>query len=243
MRLLLLSFCLLCPTLLTAQILQGIIVDEESGEPLPKVWIHNLASGESAISGLTGSFSITAQKEDNLQFSLIGYTSKSLLPASEQYLRVTLSKKRVAIDTIVIRPGLTPYQEDSLNRRAIYGKKVDEKPAKFKFNKPNRLYGGTSSFNAPVSSLFQKKTKKYKRLKAFQDRFKNSERQLFVDTRYTPALVQKLTGLQDDSLARFMNQYPMDYDYARAASDLELMMWIKHNYKEWLKQPPAKKGE
>jgi len=37
-------------------------------------------------------------------------------------------------------------------------------------------------------------------------------------------------------MAEFMNQYPMDYDYARAASDLEIKMWIKYNYQDYLKK-------
>jgi hypothetical protein len=34
-----------------------------------------------------------------------------------------------------------------------------------------------------------------------------------------------------------MNAYPMDYDYARAATDLELKMWIRFHYREWKKNP------
>jgi hypothetical protein len=31
-----------------------------------------------------------------------------------------------------------------------------------------------------------------------------------------------------------MNTYPMDYEFARTATDLELKMWIRHNYKDYL---------
>lgn len=221
--------------------LRGIVADAASGGALQGVLIENRNSGTITASDAYGGYAVFVRKGDVLRFSLLGYTTKELAvfsDAEEQYERIPLDKQIVAIDTVVIRPGLSPYQKDSLRRGVIFGKKLAEKPAMLKFNKPHPLYGGTGSINAPISSLLQKKTKKYRRLKAFQDRFKKDEKQLFVDSRYTPVLVQELTGLHDDSLALFMNRYPLAYDYARSASDLELMMWIKYNYREWTGTKP-----
>jgi hypothetical protein len=50
-------------------------------------------------------------------------------------------------------------------------------------------------------------------------------------------LVAALTGLTGDTVGYFMNANPMPFDYARAATDLELKMWIRYNYKQWLKNP------
>jgi hypothetical protein len=36
-----------------------------------------------------------------------------------------------------------------------------------------------------------------------------------------------------------MYAYPMAYDFARTATDLELKMWIRDNYREWLKTQQA----
>jgi hypothetical protein len=57
--------------------------------------------------------------------------------------------------------------------------------------------------------------------------------QKYVDTRYTASLVNKLTGLSGDTLATFMNTYPMEYEYARHATDLELKAWVRDNYKDY----------
>lgn len=236
MRLLLFLVFVQLTAVAWGQQLKGLVVDRETGEPLAKAWIHGLSSGTNAFTDISGSFEIMVSQQDNLHVSLVGYEAlDAVVTPGQQYLKVSLAKKRVAMDTVVIRPGLTDYQQDSLERRAIYGKKVDEKPAKFGLRLPNATYGGTASFNAPISSIIQKRTKKYKRLKAFQDRFRKNEGQLFVDSRYTPVLVQELTGLKEDSLALFMSRYPMPYDFARQASQLELMMWVKYNYREWVK--------
>jgi hypothetical protein len=34
-----------------------------------------------------------------------------------------------------------------------------------------------------------------------------------------------------------MNAYPMPYDFARVASELEIKVWIREQFKEWLKNP------
>ncbi|GBL35256.1 hypothetical protein EMGBS15_08510 [Filimonas sp.] len=45
-----------------------------------------------------------------------------------------------------------------------------------------------------------------------------------------------MTQLEGDDLASFMNQYPMDYEYARVATELEIKMWIKYNFQDYLKK-------
>jgi len=44
-----------------------------------------------------------------------------------------------------------------------------------------------------------------------------------------------MTGLTGDSIHLFMQQYPIDYEFARSATDLEIKMWVRNNYKQWLK--------
>jgi hypothetical protein len=62
------------------------------------------------------------------------------------------------------------------------------------------------------------------------------EQDQFVDSRYTPDLVNTLTNLDGDTLAYFMHQYPMPHDYARTATALELKMWIRYNFKVFMQQ-------
>lgn len=225
--------------------LQGGFRDSQSGEPLNNVLIRNLNSGVVTYSDASGDFSAMVSYGDSLSCSIIGYESRTVYILSEtpeQYLLLKLSRKIVAIDTVIVR-ALTKYQQDSLVNREIFGKKVDEKPARFKRAKKDPLYGGSGSgilnFDAPISSLIQKRTKKYKRLKAFQDRYKNDEKQLYAGSRYTPELITSLTGLTNDSLSLFMKAFPVAYEFVRAATDLELKMWIRYNYRTWLLKPPS----
>lgn len=49
-------------------------------------------------------------------------------------------------------------------------------------------------------------------------------------------MVERLTGLRNDSLAYFMNSYSMTYDMARSMSEPEIAYWIKANYAGWDRQ-------
>jgi hypothetical protein len=220
--------------------LSGTLSDAQSGESLNSVLIRNLNSGSVTYTDISGNFSIEANPGDSLLCSMVGYESRMVFITSkelEQHLLLKLSRKIIAIDTVVVR-SLTKYQQDSLANREIFGKKVDEKPAKFGMVKWKYQEAGKPlKFDAPISSLIQKRTKKYKRLKAFQDRYKQDEKQFYADSRYTPELVTNLTGLMNDSLVLFMKTFPVAYDFSRAATDLELKMWIKYNHKTWLLKP------
>lgn len=233
----LLFFCLKA----AAQQLQGIVMDKLTGYTLQDVTIFNKSKKSLIRTDESGAFSIAATRGDTLEVSLTGYFSQTIFMNSgtNLYRRIVLPRKIISLDTVTVS-GLTDYQRDSMERRAVFGKKADEKPAKFKLQKRHPLYGGpgegTIRFDAPLSSLIQKKTKKYKRLKAFQDSYWQNENHFFIDTRYNKDTVALLTGLSGDSLTLFINSYPMPIDFARAATELEIKMWIKYNYKIWMKK-------
>ncbi|WP_118949966.1 peptidase associated/transthyretin-like domain-containing protein [Taibaiella helva] len=221
---------------LRAQQLYGVVVDAATGTPLPAVGIDNDRSGEHILSSEKGTYSIAVKSGDRVRFKLLGYTVREFLVGSgeaEQYQRIPLEKYLQHIDTVVVRPGLSDYQRDSLEYRRLFGKKVAQERVRFGLNKRGPPGGFGLVFNNPISAPYQRFARKYKRLRAFQRRFKAQEKQSFIDTRYTPDEVHALTGLTGDTLAAFMNTYPMPYDYARTASDLEISMWIRSNYRQW----------
>ncbi len=220
--------------------LKGIVSDTETGELLGGVLVTNTSRHISAFTDEHGGFILEAYAGDTVRVSVTGYLTRSLvIPANGTsfFRRIALSRNLIAIDTVVIRADLSPYQQDSLERRGLYGDKLDKRPAKFGLSKPHPLYGGsgagTVSFNGPISSISQKYSKRYKRLKAFREQFNTDEQRRFTESRYNEEIVAGLTGLKDEALRNFMNTYPIAYDFARTATDVEIQMWIRYNYRVW----------
>jgi hypothetical protein len=228
-RFLLLILCSLCCSLTAgAQIgltspgvLKGQIVDAVSGEPLTAVTVINAATQQSAFTDASGTFVIRAAAGQRIIFSYLGYKTQEL-KAPEGYTsqRIELARQSYQMNEYIVRPKYTPYQADSIQRHSTYQRALARKK------------GG--SLGSPVTLLAEKLSKRSKQIFRFQQEFNYWEDQRYIDTRYTPELVGALTRLEGDTLASFMNAYPMPHDYARAASELELKMWIRTNYREWL---------
>lgn len=204
------------------QVLKGVVADAESGETLFPVTVVNLSTQESTYSNKMGEFSISAKNGDQIMFSFIGYeTVKRPMPPTLNIanIRVDMKLQNYQLQNVLVR-GLTKYQKDSIERRATYIRTLSRQK--------------TTTIMSPVSLLAERLSKRSKQIYNFQKSFNYWEGQRFIDSRYTPELVNTLTGLTNDSLAHFMNAYPMPQDYARSATELELKMWIRYNYKQWV---------
>lgn len=182
------------------------------------------------MSDANGAYSIVAYKNDVIEFSSLGYYSYNMsMPEEGKVTRkITLNKKAFALDEVVIGPQYTPYQIDSIKRRQLY------KSALTRGFASSSVMG---SIFSPVSALAEQFSRESKQAKRFQQNYGKWEAQRFVDTRYSFDEVQTLTGLTGDTLAAFINAYPMAMDYAKTATDMEVKMWIKYNYREWIKNP------
>lgn len=226
---LLLSFCCFSGACFS-QVLEGVVTDYDAGTAMAGVVLRNVETNQGGTTNADGKFKIRASKNDEIEFSYLGYYSfRMRMPeASNVFRRLSLKKKLFELDEIEIRPDYTPYQLDSIERRKTYNLAL------------NRGFASSSvlgSVFSPASALAEQFDKKSKQIKRFQENYFKWEDQKFIDTRYSFGEVEKLTNLHGDTLAAFINTYPMPVDYARTASDLEIKMWIKYNYREWIKKP------
>jgi hypothetical protein len=225
-KLFLFLLILVCASLVDAQvILKGSVLDSATYKPMSLVRVENMTSHKGDFTSLTGEFSIEGKEGDYIIFSYVGFKNKTVRLRQEinnVKQSIFLSLKPVNLQTVIIKQGPTEYQKDSAYRADTY---------KDIFN-----YEQSKSVMSPVTSIYQKFSKKHKQIRHFQEQIVDNEQQKFIDTRYTPELVSLLTKLNEDDLADFMKAYPMEYEYARAASDLEIKMWIKYNFQEYSKK-------
>ena len=225
----------------SAQTLTGTVVDGQTLKPLYPVSIANLASGEATVTDATGKYSLAARTGDVLSYSFIQYHTVQRLAYPDSVVAVSLFPLSVELQEFILRPDYSPYQKDSAEMSALYSKELHVKKIT-----PSLSGGSDNGFGISatglISSMAQKMSKSYKRNKRFKKTFKQDMEQKYIDTKYAPGLVTALTGFTGDTLAVFMNHYPMDYAFARASTDLELKMWIRNNYKEYLEKNNYQKG-
>lgn len=214
---------------LYAQKFSGIVVDAYNNQPLPFVNIINNTKNNSSISEQNGTFSIEAKANDFIAFTAIGYDTVIMMltagVTTGWYKRVRMNKKVYSIGEVEIS-ALTPYQQDSVERRATYASQLNEQKVR--------------SVMSPITALADNISRKKRMLWRFQRNFAKWEDEKYIDTRYTAAIVTSVTGLSEQEAYRFMAAYPIDADYARVATDIEIQMWISYNFKQWSKKPGNK---
>jgi hypothetical protein len=203
--------------------LKGKIVDSTFKNSLSAVSIENMTTHKGTYSNSNGEFVLEAREGDYIYCTFVGYKSTSYRVYggdANRTVNIIMAIKPVQLKDVTILRGMTKYQKDSANRASLYQDAFE--------------YNQQKSAMTPITSVYQKFSKKYKNLRKFQSQIVNNEQQKFIDTRYSKELVSDMTKLPIDSVNTFMNLYPMPYDYARVASDLEIKMWIKYNYQDYL---------
>ena len=205
--------------------MQGVVNDAATGLPLLGVTVVNEYTQKATLTDQNGLYVIPAKQGDLITFSYVGYkTIHKAKPISViiSTQNIGMEQTEYLLDEISVRPGLlSQYQLDSSERAAIYKVPLQR-------THPNPIA-------SPAGALAEMFSKRAKRVYAFQKNFAEGEIEKFIDTRYTPELVTKLTGLTGDSIGHFMYANQMPYDFARTATDLELKMWIRSSFRTWIK--------
>lgn len=213
--------------------IQGTLLSMDTGDPIGGAVVGNSTTRNTAVSGADGSFRIYAKKDDRVVVTAAGYEPYFFTSTGYNGAAGTIRLHVIAseLNEVIVRPRYYQYQADSARRASTYQRTMARQR--------------TSSAMSPVSLLAERFNARSKQIRRFQQEFNAWEDQRFIDVRYNTDIVTQLTGLRGDSLAAFMNAYPMPYDYARAASELELKMWIRNNYREWIVRPfvPAVRPE
>jgi len=225
-RLLIVLLSFIVASQVDAQIVfKGTIIDSAKNITINSVRVENLSTHQGDYSNLDGFFSIEGKEGDYIIFSYLGFNNKvirlsSSFNNSNQIIKMTV--KTVGLKGVTIKQGPTQYQTDSAKRADIYKDAFE--------------YTQSKSAMSPITSLYQIFSKKHKNMRHFQDQIVDIEKQKFIGTRYSEELTAQMTGLKDDALIKFMQAYPMEVEFARAASDLEIKMWIKYNFQEYSKK-------
>jgi hypothetical protein len=212
-----------------AQVVEGIVLDEEHHAPVAGVSISNKKNGYSALSDDDGRFTIRAVYGDVLFFTHMSFeteTRKILNVDKGNVLEVVLVPATHKLQQVIVS-GRTKYQRDSAERHEIYGHEL----ARPLVPKPKYLGLGCAGCFGWIADKITGNSKGPKR---FKKSFAADDEQLFIDSRYNVSLVSLLTGMNDaDSAAAFILRYPMEYQFARAATDLELKAWVRYKYREY----------
>lgn len=189
--------------------------------PLPGVSVKNIRSGMLAVSGTDGRFRINALPADTLLFTAIGYIPVAMRAGS---LPAVLRMRTQITQLPGIEVRKRTHTADSIALREEYRKQFD-------FRRPKWHEVGMitpTGIAVNIHKLYKALSfANNKRSDTFKKRLRNHEQEQFIDQRFTPELVGRFTGLQGDSLTRFMNTRRPDFKFAREAADYDFLLFIR----------------
>jgi hypothetical protein len=210
------------------QELAGKIVKKGGREILIGVSVINLNLKRGNISDMGGNYKIPTLLGDTILFSSAGYQPDTLIVRSYMFSEswlVDLTPNIVALPYANVEEE-SNYQFDSLKRRDEYRFLLDRKhPVKFMNEKRP---GDAPGLNFSPLGYYSKGEKRKRRLKK---RLQLEEEDFYIDYKFPPARVARLTQLKGDSLQLFLRIYRPSYAFCRKANSQDMLLYINDKLK------------
>ena len=128
-RLLLILILFLGCVRLSAQI-QGVVVDADSGDPLPYLNVYYEGKGVGTITDIDGNYSISSHPGwTKLTFSMVGYRTQVITVSSKTTRLDVKMKPDLVLDEVVIKPKKEKYSRKNNPAVELMKKVVNAKKA------------------------------------------------------------------------------------------------------------------
>lgn len=209
--------------------------------PLDRVSVLS-SSGRGTMTDSAGNYEITVPSDDSIYFSYLGrptvkYPVKNINTLNS--FDIALHVDPVELKEVRVMPR--DYREDSIQNRKDYEKFFDfKKPNPFTLNSGSSGLGMGAGFDVDqIIRYFQ--FDRTRRLLAFQRRLVEDEEDKYIDHRFNPSMVLRVTHLQGDELDTFMTKYRPSYNFCKRATDYDLMEYTKLAFTEYQKDQKDRK--
>lgn len=211
----------------TAQVrISGMVADQDTKTGLPAVTIINRRTMTGTLSNETGRYYIESMPGDTLEFSMLSYYSKIMVtPAMSASLNIDMVKRVFGLQEVFVRGR--NYHRDSLSTREEYGKY-------FNYKRPGAMDILKTLPANPITALsYLVPSRARKRKENFREQLEYWEKEKFIDYRYSPELIQRLTKLEGEALDTFILKTRPGYQFLQSATEYDLMLYIKEAFSRY----------
>jgi len=231
---------------LHAQQVNGILLDKNTGYPVPGAVVKKGNSIQ--LTASNGSFVLTnAKSGDSVRVTLIGYKVYyfALGMPGRDTIRVYLTPNSIALRSVNIQ-ALRDRKLDSLqNRRefaSIFGYKqptlydIFTKVDPYAYSPNNYIMASNSTAalaGIDVLSAVALLTKHKAPTSKLHDLAVNQEQLNYVDERFSKQKITSITKLQGDSLTNFIYFYRPSIQALKQMKEYDLMVYIKKSYDDF----------
>ncbi len=199
-----------------------IIVADSTGTAIRNCHIINKSKRMGTVSDQYGNFRITADINDSITFSAIGYEKLAIVLTDSIYNSYFIKLTPVAyeLEEVTIKPfnlNLPP-----INKYEIY---TNPLPNQGGVNIPTGI--------SPVSFFYDRFSKEAKQKKRYKSLTEGTADHVIIGEKFNGELVSRLTGLKDDELIAFISWCNFSQDFLRWMSPETIKRTIVKKYKEY----------
>ncbi len=192
-------------------------------------------TGKGTATDSNGNYVITVNAEDSIYFSYLGRaTVKYPVRDINSFSGFDIALHVDATELKEVRVMPKNYIDDSIQNRKDYEKYFNYKKPKLTINDASSGLGMGAGLD--LNSLIEMfEYRKKRESVAFQHRLVEDEHDKYIDHRFNPSIVLKITHLKGDALDSFMVRYRPSYSFCEHATDYDLLDYIKLAFSEYQK--------
>ncbi|MDR0713483.1 MAG: carboxypeptidase-like regulatory domain-containing protein [Bacteroidales bacterium] len=221
------------------------VIDDSTGVALRDCYIVNKTLKLGTVSDEFGNFTLTANRKDSIEFSLLGYGKSVMAVEDSMYSNDRAVRlKPVAFQLpevgILRFPGYSQFKHEFLNtKEALSSMPVD--PVN-RFEITPSLLPGQGGFNllpfyvSPVTYLYHLLSREGRHMRYYMSLIDGTAEHFRIGEKFNGELVRQLTGLEDDELVRFMSSCYFSKKYLLYVPQEEINREIMRKFREYQSQ-------
>ncbi len=211
----------------------GYLRDSVTNEPITLASVTNLNTGKTVMTSNTGRFSIEASQYHILSFAAVGYFFDTVHYSADKLLNDTLicTLSPLARDlgnVTVTAKGYNRYQLDSMERRKDFMQGTAD------YVKPTFALANSGAGIGLSLDRFSRHEKNKRKTFAF---FETNEKEAYINYRFPASIVTEYSGLKDEALQNFMQQYRPTAEWLRKhLTEEDIKYYINDKLKQFFKR-------
>ncbi|MCW3086671.1 MAG: carboxypeptidase-like regulatory protein [Sediminibacterium sp.] len=211
----------------------GYLRDSVTHEPIVLASVTNLATSQTVMTSATGRFRIDLKENQVLSFAAVGYHFDTIHYTNQFLLADTLAlflsplAHNLGNVTVTAR-GMSRYQLDSMERRKDFLQDI------VNYTIPTVSKANSGAGIALNIDRFSRHERNKRKAHAF---FESNEKEAYINYRFPAGLVTRFSGLKDDALQQFMQQYRPSAEWLREhTTEEDIKYYINDKLKLYFKR-------
>ena len=207
-------------------IFRSRVINDSTLSSIRDCHVINKTQRMGTVTDAYGDFKITANVNDSILFSAIGYKTLTIALTDSMYTYGHIIKLQPAtyeIDEVIIRPIL---EIPLITKWEIYTKPL---PGQGGINIPIGV--------SPITALYDRFSKEGKQKRYFKKVSEGTADFMLVGEKFNGEMVAQITGLKDDDLIKFMSWCNFSNDFLLNYSPETIKREIRKKYQEYVNYP------